>query len=251
MLFLTINQLKILKPTHLSAKCEALNVLKKNYIPNSLFLIVLILNALSTLYPKTMLQFHTLYLVFPLLFLVYLLQAKKRKSLYMVALLLAGIGEISFNKTLKNCNTIGLCFQALSLLTYAFIIYKSFQIINLRHVARFVIPMLLFVWLPTWIFSKDMLRIGILSETIFYAIAIAFFSFMVLVNFFKHKEKNSLLLLYAISALLFAAYLEGYNLFLESGKLVILLGNSLFYLAHYLICLFFICYVGRPKKIWN
>ncbi len=234
---------------HISAiiKKEFLDLFKQRTLVHVLFLGFLILELVSFLFSEYFIEKIVAYIFFPFLLCAYLRYATQRKIAFVLAVLLNLLGEYFFSNTFETYNPIGLVFHGFSFFVYAYMLFSLFGLISLKVIMKFSIPMIVFIWLPTWLFSRGMNEQDMFNESLFYVFAVTLYIFSVFALHSTIKSKNTVYLKVSVFFLVASAYIAAYNVFVGRSGLSVLAGDFFFYVAHYLICWFFIVH-HKPRR---
>lgn len=229
-------------------KKEFLDLLRNRSFVHILFVGFLLLDGFSFLYPQYFTSKLIAFIFFPFILIIYCVYAAERKVIFIAATVLNALGECLFSNTFENYNPIGLIFHGFSLFIYAYMLFSLLGLIKLRVIAKFSIPMVLFIWLPTWIFSRGMNSQNMFKEALFYVFSVTLYVFSVFALNSSIRLKYNLYALASAFFLITSAYVAGYNVFVHRNSFSILVGDFFFYLSHYLICWFFVVYC-KPESV--
>ncbi len=229
-------------------KKEFLDLFRNRSLVHVLFLGFLVLDGLCFLFPDYFINNIVAYIFYPFLLLVYGAYAKERRFVFILAIMFNALGEYLFSNTFETYNPMGLVFHGLSFFIYTYMLYNLFGLISLKVIVKFSVPMVLFIWLPTWVFSKGMCEQNMFNEVLFYVFAITLYIFSVFALNSSIKSKCNRYLLASVCFFIANGYLGAYNVFVFRNEFSIFIGDLFVYLAHYLICWFFVIY-HKSKSI--
>lgn len=224
---------------------------RAHFFVNVFFIALLLLDVFGLFHPEVFDRRLIIYAIFPFFILTYLIKVKTPDHVYIFSLFLASIGEYALHTNTRGHLDKGLICHSFTFLIYAFLLYRSSKLIRLNYIAKFILPMLIFIWLPAGVFSKNMASMDILYESSFYIFSSTLFIFMSIVNFISRKNLNNLLLCIASTIFILGAYFEAYSAFVELSKLCIFWSDLLIYTAHLLICFYFIKAQNNSLPIKN
>lgn len=181
-----------------------------------------------------------MFAAFPLILFIYLLNASKKNILFIISLFFNFLGIYNFNNPYERYHSTGLIYHTVAFFIYCIILFKYFQIVNLKKVLKLAIPIMLLVLIPVSIYSDGMHTMLVFKEAILYVSSATIFMFGAFLLFLNKKNKvNYILMLSGISVLLSSCF-QGYNLFIEKNKFLGFFAVIFFNLTHYLMCLYLV-----------
>ncbi len=201
-----------------------------------LFLGIILLDALGAIFPKYLNRQITLFLAIPLIFVIHILKTRKISKLFLLSLILNFLGIYNFNHPYEKYNALGLIYHALGFFIYFIILFRRFKIVSIKRILKYAALIILFVIVPTVIYSEGMSKRFIFSETMFYVFCLTLFVFSAIFLYVNNKTKANLYLFLSAISVTYSAYVQGYNLFVESLDILEFLAIILFDLTHFFMC---------------
>lgn len=221
-----------------AVKNGLLELLNQKILVDFIFIGIIFLDALGAILPVYLDRKVTMFAAFPLIFLIYLLNAKKASRLFIISLCFNFLGICNFNNPYEKYNSTGLIYYAIALLIYCVILFRSLQGVSMKMVLKLSIPMMLIVVIPAIIYSDGMSSMLILKETLLYVIFATIFVFSAFLKYIIEKTKVNYILLLSAISIVVSAYFQGYNLFMKGSDILRFSAVIFFNLTHYFMCLY-------------
>ena len=221
-------------------KNELQELINEKPLTSLFFFGILFLDALGAILPSYLDRRITLFIPIPLIFIVYALNANKKNKLFLLSLVFNFLGICTFNNPYQEYNSIGVIFHAIAFFIYSIILFKQYQIISIKNFLKFSIIILLFIVIPSIIYSKGIIKMQVSYEIMLYLFSISTFilgTFMLYVN---NKTNTNRFLVFAIVSIFLSSYSQGYNLFIEDSNFMEFLAVIFFNLTHYFMCWYLI-----------
>lgn len=229
--------MKLFKTT---IKTEIKELIGQKALLSILFIGILILDALGAIFPEYLDRHVTLFIPIPLIFVIHILNARKKDKLFLLSLVFHFLGIYYFNNPYEAYNALGIVFHTIAFFIYAFILFKHYQITSLKRVLKFAFAIVILVSIPTVIYSDGMSKMLVLQETIVYVFSVTLFIFSASVLYMNSKTKTNRFLLLATISILMSSYFQGYNLFMKKNDFLEFFAVIFFNLTHYFMCWYLI-----------
>lgn len=232
--------LKILKRFKKVIETELLELFSQKILLNFVFFGFVFLDALGAVFPNHLNRKITMFVAFPLILFIYVLNTNKKNVLYIISLFFNFLGIYHFNNPYGKYDSTGLIYHAIAFFIYCVILFRHFKTFNMKTVLKLAIPLILFVCMLVYVYSDGMVVMLVFKEMVLYVFSATVFVFIAFLLFLNKKNKvNYVLMLSGISILLSSCF-QGYNLFLDKNNLFNFFAVIFFNLTHYLMCLYLI-----------
>ncbi len=221
-------------------KNELRELINEKPLTSLFFIGILFLDALGAVFPDYLDRRITLFFPIPLIFIVYILNANRKNKLFLLSVVFNFLGVCTFNNPYQEYNTIGIIFHAIAFFIYSTILFKKYKTISAKNFLRFSIIVVLFIVIPSIIYSKGIIKMNISYQIMLYLFSISTFIFGTFMLYLNNKTNTNRFLVFAIVSILFSSYSQGYNLFIEDSHFMEFLAVIFFNLTHYFMCWYLI-----------
>ena len=221
-------------------KNELRGLINVKSLTSLFFLGILFLDGLGAVFPSHLDRRITLFIPIPLIFIVYVLNANKKNKLFLLSIVFNFLGIYTFNNPYQEYNSIGIIFHAIAFFIYGIILFKQYQIISINSLLKFSIIILLFIVIPSIIFSKGIIKMQASYEMMLYLFSISTFILGTFMLYINSKTKTNRFLVFVIVSIFISSYSQGYNLFIEDCGFMEFLAVIFFNLTHFFMCWYLI-----------
>ncbi|WP_303318912.1 hypothetical protein Q4Q34_05525 [Flavivirga abyssicola] len=221
-------------------KNEIRELVRQKVLVSIFFIGIIFLDALGAILPKYLDRQITLFIPLPLICIIHIINANKINKWFLLSLVFNVVGLYHFNHPYKAYNALGIILHAIAFLIYFLILFKHYQVVNIKRVLKFSFLIVILAAVPTLIYSEGMNEMRLFYETLLYAFFVTIFVFSASLLYSNNKTKANRFLLFSTISILISSYLQGYNLFMEKTSLLEFLAIILFNLTHYFMCWYLI-----------
>lgn len=200
-----------------------------------IFVIFLVLQSLSELFPKYNFREYLTFTTLPLLLLFYFTNKIKINYLYVVAICLLIFATTLFNIAIDKIDNIGLLISSLVNIIYIYIVFTKKVLIPVNRYWIFSLVFSL-VFIPlSYSILKDVDTYTFFTSLL-YGATVGFFTYLSVSNFVHNKKRKHLFLATSGICLTICAIVGGYNSYLKAIPLLRAIEVAVFTLAHYFMC---------------
>ncbi|AUP79838.1 hypothetical protein C1H87_14450 [Flavivirga eckloniae] len=221
-------------------KNEIRDLVSQKVLVSIFYIGIIFLDALGSVFPNYLNRQVTLFMPLPLVFIIHVLNAKKKSKLFLLSLVFHFLGLYYFNNPYKAYNGWGIVFHGIAFFLYFLILYRHFQIVSTKRVLKFSFLIMILVGIPTAIYFEGMKKAFLLQETMLYVCCVTLFIFSASILYMENKTKTNRFLLFAAVSILISAYLQGYHLFMGKSDFLVFSSIIFFNLTHYFMCWYLI-----------
>jgi len=219
---------------------ELLELLVHRKLSSLMFFGIVGLDALGAVFPEYLNRKITMFVPFPLLFVLYLLNAEKLNKLFLAALVFNLMGVYNFNNPYGLYNPTGLIYHTVAYLLYSIVLLQKIKTVRLNKVLKLATVLILFVAIPLKLWYYEGIKdVFFFNETLLYIISGTLYVFLAILTYMTHKTVTGRFLLFSAISILLGSYFQGYNLFINKNDLLNFFAVVSFNLTHYLLC----CYL--------
>ncbi|NJX15321.1 hypothetical protein [Tamlana crocina] len=225
-------------------KEELLELFSQKKLASLMFFGIVFLDALGAISPEYLNRKITIFIPFPLLTVIYLINTRKVNAWFVLTLVLNFLGIYYFNNPYERYNSTGLIFHSVAYLVYCYILFRPFKNFSLKKVLSVLGPLTLLVLVPLAFYYDGIKQTVVFNATILYVCLTALYILSAVLVYVSRKTETHRFLLFSAISILLSSYFQGYNLFMEKNDLFNFFAVICFNLAHYLLC----CYLVRQSK---
>lgn len=230
-------------------KEELLELFSQKKLVHLIFFGIVFLDALGAVFPEYLNRKITMFVPFPLILVIYLINTKKSgNKLFLLALGLNFFGIFYFNNPYERYSSIGLVCHAIAYFIYSLIIYRNTKLIMPKKILWILLVLGLLVVVPVKIYSEGMHEMLVFNSALLYVFFGTIYIFMALLVCITKRSKANCFLLFSATSILLSSYFQGYNLFIDSNDLLLLVAVICFNLTHYLMCCYLMQYSGAVEQ---
>lgn len=219
---------------------DLLELISNKLIFNVFFFGIVFLDGLGAVYTEHLNRQVTIYIPIPLIFIIYIINIKKKEILFLTSLVFHFLGIYYFNAPYEKFSSLGILFHSIAFLMYFIILFKHYEIINIKKVLINSGIVMVLAFIPTIIYAKGMRERMMFNDLMLYITIVILFISSALLLYITHKTKANRYLLFSAICLLLSSYSQGYNLFMEKTNVLVAFAVIFFNLTHFSICWFLV-----------
>lgn len=217
-------------------------------LSNLMFFGIVFLDALGAIFPEYLNRKVTMFVPFPILFVLYLLNAEKANKLFLLALGLNFFGVCNFNNPYGQYNSVGLVYHGIAYIMYSVILLRGLKAVGRLKMLILAAVLLLLVVIPVrFLYYEGIKDTFVFWETLIYIVSGSLYMLLAILTYLVYKTQIARFLLFSAMSILLSAYFQGYNLFIDKNDLLNFFAVIGFNLAHYFLCCYLVLSKSRKK----